>query len=149
VRIVASGLFSSCATPEIVWPSAGELLGLQQLVVQVARLILEALPLADVAHQRLDADAALVGLGVRGDLHPDRHLVGAAQPQQVVGHRSVARQPPRRTHRAPADRRSARRRTAGSRVGRVGGRRKPNISLRCGVRARVWVVRSPADGAGW
>ena len=33
----------------------GELFRLQQLVIQIARLILEPLALADVAHQRLDA----------------------------------------------------------------------------------------------
>ena len=35
----------------------GHLLGLQQLLVEVARLIVELLPLADVAHQRVDAHA--------------------------------------------------------------------------------------------
>ena len=35
----------------------GELLRLQQLVIQVARLIFKPLALADVAHQRFDADA--------------------------------------------------------------------------------------------
>ena len=34
-----------------------ELFGLQQLVVQVARLVFELLALADVAHERVDADA--------------------------------------------------------------------------------------------
>ena len=33
----------------------GELLRLQQLMIEIARLILEALALADVAHQRFDA----------------------------------------------------------------------------------------------
>ena len=33
-----------------------ELFGLQQLVIEIARLILEPLALADVAHQRLDAE---------------------------------------------------------------------------------------------
>ena len=51
----------------------GELLRLQQLVIEIARLILEPLALADVAHQRFDAErAAVVGLGVRRDLDPDR-----------------------------------------------------------------------------
>ena len=36
-------------------PERGELLGLQQLVIEIARLILEPLALADVAHQRFDA----------------------------------------------------------------------------------------------
>ena len=72
----------------------GELLGLQQLVIEVARLVLEPLALADVAHQRLDVDAAVLErLGVRGDLDPDRDAIGAAQPQQVVGDRAVALQP--------------------------------------------------------
>ena len=35
-----------------------QLLGLQQLMVEVARLILEPLPLADVPHQGLDAKLA-------------------------------------------------------------------------------------------
>jgi hypothetical protein len=37
-------------------PERRELLGLEQLVVEIARLVFEALALADVAHQRLDAD---------------------------------------------------------------------------------------------
>ena len=57
-RIVASGLFSSCATPDIVWPSAASLLGLRQLLVQIARLILQLLALGDVAHHGLDAQRA-------------------------------------------------------------------------------------------
>ena len=36
----------------------GHLLGLQQLVIDVARLVVELLALADVAHQRLDAQRA-------------------------------------------------------------------------------------------
>ena len=67
-------------------PERRELFRLQQLVVQIARLILEPLALADVAHQRLDRGAPSGRrLRVRGHLHPDRRPVGAAQPQQVVG----------------------------------------------------------------
>ena len=36
-------------------PQRGQLLRLQQLVIQIARLVLEPFALADVAHQRLDA----------------------------------------------------------------------------------------------
>ena len=36
----------------------GHLLGLQQLVIEVARLVVELLPVADVAHQRFDPQAA-------------------------------------------------------------------------------------------
>ena len=96
-------------------PERGELLGLEQLVIQVARLILEALALADVAHQRLDADAVRARLGVRGDLDPDRRPVGAAQPEQVVGDRSVASRDVPETPPAPADRRTVRARTGGPR----------------------------------
>src|SRR5262249_39515154 len=72
----------------------GELFRLQQLVVEIARLVLEPLALADVAHERLDPQAArFVGVGVRGDFHPDRNLVGAAEAQQVIGERAVALQP--------------------------------------------------------
>ena len=71
------------------------LLGLQQLVIDVARLVVELLALADVAHERLDAQAAGVGrrIGPRGHLHPHRAVVGAAQPQQVVGDGAVRGQP--------------------------------------------------------
>ena len=56
---------------------------------------LEVLALAHVAHERLDAHrAAGVGRGGRGgDLEPHRRAVGAAQPQQVVGHRAGHREP--------------------------------------------------------
>ena len=54
-------------------PERGELFGLQQLVIEIARLILEPLALADVAHQRFDAERRAVGvLGVRGHLDPHR-----------------------------------------------------------------------------
>ena len=36
------------------------LLGLQQLVIDVARLVVELLALADVAHERFDAERAVV-----------------------------------------------------------------------------------------
>ena len=67
----------------------GELLGLQQLMIEIARLILEALAIADVAHQRFDAQTVAAALGVRGHLHPHRRLVGAAQAKQVVADRAV------------------------------------------------------------
>ena len=61
-----------------------ELLGLQQLMIEIARLILEPLAVADVAHERFDAHAVAAGLGVRRDLDPHRRLVGAPQAKQVV-----------------------------------------------------------------
>ena len=70
-----------------------ELLGLEQLVVEVAGLIFETLTVADVAHERLDAQAVAHRLRVRGDFDPHRGLVGAPQAQQVVAHRAVALQP--------------------------------------------------------
>ena len=39
----------------------GHLLGLQELVVDVPRLVVQLLALADVAHQRLDAQGAVCG----------------------------------------------------------------------------------------
>jgi hypothetical protein len=41
-----------------------ELLRLQELVIEVARLILEALALADVADERFDAETVAPALGV-------------------------------------------------------------------------------------
>ena len=72
----------------------GELFGLQQLVIEIARLVLEPLALADVAHQRLDAQRrAIRVLGVRRHLDPHERAIGATQPQQVIGDRAVAPQP--------------------------------------------------------
>ena len=59
---------------------------LQQLLIEVARLVVQPLALADVADQRFDADRALRRrLGARGDLDPDGGAVHAAHAQQVVG----------------------------------------------------------------
>ena len=71
-----------------------QLLRLQQLMVEVPRLILQPLPFADVAHQRLDAQLARLGarFGVRGHLDPDQRQVGTAQAEQVIGDGSVALQ---------------------------------------------------------
>ena len=62
-------------------------------MIQIARLILEALALADVPHERLDAQAVASALRVRRHFHPHGRLVGAAQPEQVVRDRPVALQP--------------------------------------------------------
>jgi hypothetical protein len=64
------------------------------LVIQIARLILVAFAIADVAHQRLDAHPGAVRfeVGVRVDLDPQRGPVGPAQPQQVVGDGAFARE---------------------------------------------------------
>ena len=69
----------------------GHLLGLQELVIDVARFVVQFLALADVADQRFDADGAVFGrrVGARRDLDPDGAVVGASQAQQVVAHRSV------------------------------------------------------------
>ena len=92
------------------------LLGLQQLVIDVARLVVELLALADVADQRFDAQrcrrrpadrrAPVTSTQTGG-------AVGAAQPQQVVGDGAVGRQALEERQRAPADRRSDRDRTDG------------------------------------
>ena len=122
----------------------GHLLGLQQLVIEVARLILELLALADVAHQRFDAQRAVgLGLGVRRHLDPDRRRVGAAQAQQVVGDRAVALQPLDEARRAPADRRSARARTAGPRPPASRPRSRTSAS------GEDWRRASSVSGRGW
>jgi hypothetical protein len=79
VRIVASGLLSSCATPGHGLAEGGHLFGLQQLLIEVARLVVELLPLADVAHQGVDAHGVrrVRRLGMRRHLQPDRRAVGA------------------------------------------------------------------------
>ena len=55
-------------------PERREFFGLQQLVIQIARLILELLALADIAHQRVDADRSILRrrIGMRRHLDPDR-----------------------------------------------------------------------------
>jgi hypothetical protein len=85
-----------------------ELLGLEQLVVEIARLVLETLALAHVAHERLDAGFAAGRLGVRRDLDPRQRLIGAPEPQQVVGDRPVAFRRRSRNPRGPGDRRTVR-----------------------------------------
>ena len=51
----------------------GHLLGLQELVIDVARLVVQLLAFADVAHQSLEAEIAVArtGFGARRDLDPD------------------------------------------------------------------------------
>ncbi len=133
-RIVASGLFSSCATPEMVWPERGHLLGLQQLVAAVARLIVALLALAHVANQRLDPQGRRVcrlhgiRVGIRrggGDFDPDRRAVDLAKAQQMIRNRAVLVELGREATCAPADRRSATARTA-----EPGARRSPAGSRR-------------------
>ena len=70
----------------------GHLFRLQELMVEIARLVVEPLAFADVAHQRFDAQRRRrrLRIGVGGHLDPDRDAVGAAQAQQVVGDRAVA-----------------------------------------------------------
>ena len=101
----------------------GHLLGLQQLVVDVARLVVELLALADVAHERFDAQRRRrVPADRRApSARPRRRAVGAAQAQQVVGDGAVGASAARAARRAPADRRSDRDRT--------GGRRSSGVSL--------------------
>ena len=72
----------------------GHLLGLQQLVIDVARLIVQLLAFADVAHHGLDPKLAtgFVDLGAPRDFHPDDRVVGAAKPEQVVGDGAIGDQ---------------------------------------------------------
>ncbi len=71
-----------------------EFLGLQELVIQVAGLVLEAFPLADVAHQRFDAQPLFdQGFRVSRHFHPHGRAIRTADAQQVVGDRPVAPEP--------------------------------------------------------
>ena len=58
-------------------PERRELFGLQQLVIEIARLILETFALADVTHQRFDAKT--VGCRLRPPC-------GDSQPRLACGH---------------------------------------------------------------
>ena len=64
---------------------------LQELVIDVARLVVQLLAFADVAHQGLDAKARAVGraVGPGRQFHPDRRVVRAPQPEQIVADRAV------------------------------------------------------------
>ena len=70
-------------------------LRLQQLLIEVPRLVVQLLALADVADERLDAHGVIVGgrVGARRELDPDGVAVGAPQAQQVVVHGAVRREP--------------------------------------------------------
>lgn len=62
-----------------------QLLGLEQLLLQVARLVVELLALGDVADERADVQAGGPRLGVDGDFGPEGAAVGSPQPEQHVG----------------------------------------------------------------
>ncbi len=64
------------------------LLGLQQLVIEVARLVLELLAVADVTNERVDPQAVAHGLGACRHLDPDEPAVALVQPQQVIADRA-------------------------------------------------------------
>ena len=58
-------------------------------MVEIAGLIFQALPFADVAHERLDPQAVAPALRVRRDLDPHRRFVRAPEPQKIVGDGAV------------------------------------------------------------
>jgi hypothetical protein len=70
------------------------LFGLQQLVIDVAGLVVQFLALADVAYERFDAaGGGVVGrIGAGGELDPHRVSVGATQAEEVVVDRPVGGQ---------------------------------------------------------
>ena len=77
-------------------PERGHLLGLQQLVVDVARLVVQLLALADVADERLEAEALPSAAGASARAVSSTQTgcaVGAPQPQQVVVDRAVGGEP--------------------------------------------------------
>jgi hypothetical protein len=69
--------------------------GLQQLVINVARFVVQLLAFTDIPNERFDPQTAVVasGIGAAGDFHPHRGVVRTPQPEQVVGHGAVGRQP--------------------------------------------------------
>ena len=67
----------------------GHLLGLQELVVDVARLIVQLFPLAHISQECFDADAAVGGLRAGGELDPNWRLIDATQAQQIARDRPI------------------------------------------------------------
>ena len=67
------------------------LLRLQQLLAEVAALVLQLSSFADVAHERVETGPIRAVPRVQGgrDLDPDRAVVGAAEPQKVIADRPV------------------------------------------------------------
>ena len=102
-------------------PERRHFLRLQQLVVDVARLVVQLLALADVADERFDAQALVLGrrIGARGQLDPHRIAVRAAQAHQVVVDRAVGGE--------AFEQRDARLRVDEAIGDRTGGRRAPAI----------------------
>ena len=104
-------------------PEGGHFLRLEQLLVEVARLIVEPLSLADITDERLDVQAR-AGLRARsaafpraaGDLDPDRRAVDAPQTEQVVGDDAVGRQ-------------AIEERTARGGIGEAGHSKRRNVRL--------------------
>jgi len=63
-------------------------------VIDVAGFVVQLLPLADITDESFEAQRAVGGgIGTAGDLDPHRGLVGAAQAQQVVRHRTIGAEP--------------------------------------------------------
>ena len=60
------------------------LLRLEQLVIEIARLVVQLLALADVAHERFDATAPFssAAIGARRQFDPDRGVVGATKAER-------------------------------------------------------------------
>src|SRR4030095_12710690 len=54
-------------------PESGHFFGLKQLMIDVARFIVELLALADVAHERLEPQAVIVGWRSRARRSPHPH----------------------------------------------------------------------------
>ena len=69
--MVASGLFQLVRDAGHCPSECRHLLRLEQLMVDVARFVVEFLALADVADEGFDVESALRN-GARGELYPDR-----------------------------------------------------------------------------
>ena len=112
----------------------GHLLGLQQLVVDVARLVVELLALADIAHERFERrpPSSAAAIGAAGDFDPDgacrRRAAAAAGSRRPRRRSRAARAAPA----APADRRTTRDRTGGLLFGRIAGEAEDQFEVRVG-----------------
>ena len=110
---------------------------LQQLLIQVAGLVVQPTPLADVAHEDFDVRGPVAARRRRMSrhFHPNQIAVQSPQTQQVVRHGAFGKRRPTNATRAAGstNRLAAKGATASSGVSKA----YPRIAFRCGLTARV------------
>jgi hypothetical protein len=88
LRMIASGLFSPWATSEIVWPTAAIFSACNSWWWDVAGVVVEPLPIGDVAQQRLKPGSGTVGgFGAAAHLNPHGRLIEPRQADREWLHR--------------------------------------------------------------